>query len=163
MNFVAGSGVGCRSGLQSLISHQLLPFRHFTMGRQCPIRKAVANPLPISTDTPCYSQTHTSALYSYFAHNTVRFELPHASEVTLEVFDVSGKRIRVLVGGADIAAGSQEVMWNGQSSLSAGPGQMLGAILLRGRGQAHLLQPPLRLRCTSSRQMSRLPVRLLSF
>ncbi len=57
-----------------------------------------------------------SPIPSPFRSNTlVRFALPHAAEVRLEVLDVSGRRVRTLVDGESRAAGAHAVEWNGTS------------------------------------------------
>jgi len=43
----------------------------------------------------------------------LRFSLPVDSEVTLDLYDVAGRRIRSLVGGP-LRAGRHEVAWDGQ-------------------------------------------------
>jgi sugar lactone lactonase YvrE len=44
----------------------------------------------------------------------IRFDLPSASRVRLEVYDVVGQRVRVLVSG-DLPAGVHQVKWDGRS------------------------------------------------
>jgi len=45
---------------------------------------------------------------------TISFELPEPTRVTLRIFDVSGRLVRVLMGGRGLAAGRHEVVWNGE-------------------------------------------------
>jgi len=45
---------------------------------------------------------------------TIRFELPEATSVRLEVYDISGRLVRSLIGGRAMSAGRQEVVWNGK-------------------------------------------------
>jgi hypothetical protein len=44
---------------------------------------------------------------------TLQYDLPKASAVTLEVFNVSGARIRSLLKGENIAAGRHTIVWDG--------------------------------------------------
>jgi hypothetical protein len=47
---------------------------------------------------------------------TIEFDLPKSSSVTLEVFNVSGARMRSLLKGESIAAGSHTMMWDGRDA-----------------------------------------------
>jgi len=47
---------------------------------------------------------------------TIRFDLPARSRVTLTVFDVNGRLIRVLVD-RDLDAGTRSVTWDGRDSM----------------------------------------------
>ncbi|RMI06693.1 MAG: T9SS C-terminal target domain-containing protein [Calditrichaeota bacterium] len=44
---------------------------------------------------------------------TISFDLPHATRITLHVFDVSGRQVRKLADG-QYAAGSHQVVWDGR-------------------------------------------------
>ena len=44
---------------------------------------------------------------------TIRFDLPVAGDIRLEVLDILGRRIRMLVEGG-ISAGSHQVLWDGR-------------------------------------------------
>jgi len=46
---------------------------------------------------------------------TFHFDLPREGAVTLEVYDVSGRRVARLLDGAVLAAGRYEVPWHGQT------------------------------------------------
>jgi hypothetical protein len=45
---------------------------------------------------------------------TISFELPKQTAVSLRVFDLSGRLVRVLVDGEIVAGGSNEAVWNGR-------------------------------------------------
>ena len=45
---------------------------------------------------------------------TLQFDLPKSSSVTLEVFNVSGARVRLLLRGESIGAGRHTMMWDGR-------------------------------------------------
>ncbi len=45
---------------------------------------------------------------------TIAFDLPRQTAVTLRVFDVSGRLVRELIGGAIIAEGHNEIVWDGR-------------------------------------------------
>lgn len=49
---------------------------------------------------------------------TIRFDLSHAASVTVDVFDVAGRRVRTLVDGT-LAAGVQAIPWNGDDDRGA--------------------------------------------
>jgi hypothetical protein len=46
---------------------------------------------------------------------TIEFDLPKSSSVTLEVFNISGARVRSLLKGENINAGSHTMMWDGRN------------------------------------------------
>jgi hypothetical protein len=46
----------------------------------------------------------------------IRYDVPEACATTLEIFDVSGRSLRVLKEGAHEAAGTHEVLWNGEDA-----------------------------------------------
>jgi hypothetical protein len=45
---------------------------------------------------------------------TISFELPAAAPVRLAIYDVAGRRVRLLVDGRQHAAGKHSVIWNGR-------------------------------------------------
>ena len=45
---------------------------------------------------------------------TLQFDLPKSSSVTLEVFNVSGARVRSLLRGENVGAGRHTMMWDGR-------------------------------------------------
>jgi flagellar hook assembly protein FlgD len=46
---------------------------------------------------------------------TIRFELPSKGPVSVSVYDVAGRRVRVLSVGASLDAGFRAVLWDGRS------------------------------------------------
>ncbi|RMG23121.1 MAG: T9SS C-terminal target domain-containing protein [Methanobacteriota archaeon] len=44
---------------------------------------------------------------------TISFDLPHATRITLHVFDVNGRQVRTLAEG-EFAAGSHQMVWDGR-------------------------------------------------
>ena len=42
-------------------------------------------------------------------------ELPEATSVRLQVYDISGRLVRSLLNGASLGAGRQDVVWNGKN------------------------------------------------
>ena len=46
---------------------------------------------------------------------TIYFELPEATSVRLQVYDISGRLVRSLLNGATLGAGRQDVIWNGRN------------------------------------------------
>jgi hypothetical protein len=65
---------------------------------------------------------------------TLRFDLPEAGRVRLEVYDVAGRLVRVLVDG-ERAAGSNEVVWDGRDDggKAVGSGTYLARLSFNGR------------------------------
>jgi flagellar hook assembly protein FlgD len=47
---------------------------------------------------------------------TIVFELPRQLDVTLRIFDVSGRLVRALVNGEILEPGSHESIWNGRDN-----------------------------------------------
>lgn len=47
-------------------------------------------------------------------HTTISFDLPKQAAVSLRVFDVSGRLVRVLLDGEIVAGGHREVTWSGR-------------------------------------------------
>ncbi|MBK9777846.1 MAG: T9SS type A sorting domain-containing protein [bacterium] len=45
---------------------------------------------------------------------SLRFTLPQAGSCTLEIFDLQGRRVRVLIGGTILAAGEHAITWDGR-------------------------------------------------
>jgi len=45
---------------------------------------------------------------------SIKYDLPTQAHVSLRIFDMSGRLIRVLVAGRAIEAGTHEAVWNGQ-------------------------------------------------
>ncbi|RMI09492.1 MAG: T9SS C-terminal target domain-containing protein [Calditrichaeota bacterium] len=53
---------------------------------------------------------------------TIAFSLPHASRITLQVFDITGRKIRTLMSG-QLPAGTHQVEWDGRDDA----GQLVGS------------------------------------
>lgn len=66
---------------------------------------------------------------------TIRYALPHAGRVRLELFDLAGRRVRTLVAATQ-TAGPYEVLWDGRADGGArlGAGLYLGRLDLAGEG-----------------------------
>ncbi len=59
----------------------------------------------------------------------VRFELPAAADVTMGVYDISGRLVRTLLAGENHAAGVHSVRWDGRDT--AGRAQASGTYFVR--------------------------------
>ena len=46
--------------------------------------------------------------------NEIRFRLEEASEVTLAIYDVAGRRLRVLMRAEALEAGERRIRWDGR-------------------------------------------------
>ncbi len=70
-----------------------------------------------STDTPRHADLALSAPAPnpFGSRTLVRFTLPGESDVTLDVLDVGGRRVRSLVLGERHSAGTHVVEWDGRS------------------------------------------------
>jgi hypothetical protein len=68
---------------------------------------------------------------------TLRFQLPRAAQVNLEILDVSGRRVRRLVAGETYPAGRHEVVWRGRDD--SGRTVAAGAYLSRLRADGDVL------------------------
>jgi flagellar hook assembly protein FlgD len=64
----------------------------------------------------------------------MRFGLPRAAEVRLEVFDLQGRRVRTLAAGPR-TAGWHDVNWNGQMEGGARSGAGLYFVRFRTEGR----------------------------
>ncbi len=63
------------------------------------------------------------------AASVIRFNLPAPAPVTLEIFDVLGRKIRALVAGRHFAAGPHELLWDGRDQ--AGDEVAVGVYIYR--------------------------------
>jgi len=57
---------------------------------------------------------HDAAPNPFNPQTTISFDLPKQTAVSLRVFDVSGRLVRVLLGGEIVAGGHREATWNGR-------------------------------------------------
>ena len=64
--------------------------------------------------TPTTFALHPNVPNPFNPETTLRFELPHAAEVKLEIFDAIGQKVRTLVSGA-LQAGTHSAIWHGRS------------------------------------------------
>ena len=67
----------------------------------------------------------------------IAFELQDPQRISLEVFDVAGRRIKVLAEGG-FAAATHQISWDGKDSLGHGVPGGCYFVLLRGE-QAHTI------------------------
>ncbi|HPF70728.1 MAG TPA: FlgD immunoglobulin-like domain containing protein [Candidatus Krumholzibacteria bacterium] len=74
---------------------------------------ASAAPLPVG---PSRIALRPAWPNPFTASTTLAFTLPEAADVTVDVYDVRGARVRSLVGGA-LSAGSHAVTWDGRDRL----------------------------------------------
>jgi hypothetical protein len=64
----------------------------------------------------------------------IAFELPDAATVSLDIYDVSGRRVQTLVGGQSYPAGTHHVRWDGRND--TGQSVASGVYLYRLRANA---------------------------
>ena len=70
------------------------------------------------------TRLHANAPNPFRPSTSIRFDLARRERVALDVYDVSGRRVRALVGGQAMEAGRHEMAWDGrtESGQLAGPG-----------------------------------------
>ena len=68
--------------------------------------------------TPQTYVLHPNMPNPFNPETTIRFELPQATEATLEVFDVLGQKVKTLVSGS-LQAGTHSTIWHGRNDLGA--------------------------------------------
>jgi hypothetical protein len=69
------------------------------------------------TSLPGESMLLTSYPNPFNAQTTIRYTLPAASDITLDVFDITGRKIETLVSGHQ-EAGEHQVVWNAEGKPS---------------------------------------------
>lgn len=67
---------------------------------------------------------------------TVRFEIAGGGDIRLEIFDMGGRRVRTLAGGA-VSAGQHTTTWDGTDDTGRPLSSGVYLVRLRGRGFAH--------------------------
>jgi hypothetical protein len=70
--------------------------------------------IPSMRTLPTTTVLHANMPNPFNPETTIRFNLVSESEVRLEIFDILGQRVRTLLTGT-MAAGTHQVIWNGQS------------------------------------------------
>ncbi|MBM4131348.1 hypothetical protein FJ250_10050, partial [bacterium] len=92
-------------------------------------------------DLPTAMPRLTVAPNPFNPQTTFSFELITAGPAHLEIYDLSGRRVRTLAAG-DLAAGRHEVRWDGrdQSGRAAPSGGYLGRLRANGREALARLQ-----------------------
>ena len=67
-----------------------------------------------SMATPTSFALHPNVPNPFNPETTIRFELPQATEVKLEVFDILGQKVRTVVSGV-LQAGAHSALWHGKN------------------------------------------------
>jgi hypothetical protein len=65
---------------------------------------------------PTAYRLHPSYPNPFSPSVTIRYDLPVASQVTLQVYDVTGRLVRVLADGAAMPAGQHQISWDSEDS-----------------------------------------------
>lgn len=65
---------------------------------------------------PDRSVLHYNVPNPFNPNTTIAFDLANAGTVRLEIFDVSGRRVRTLIAGESYPAGRHDVVWDGRNS-----------------------------------------------
>jgi hypothetical protein len=55
----------------------------------------------------------------FAASTSIRFDLPRRAAVSLAVYDIGGREVRSLVGGAALEPGSHAIAWDGRDAAGA--------------------------------------------
>jgi hypothetical protein len=87
------------------------------------VDQVVAISEPISTEVS-QSLPQQFALYKNFPNpfnplTTIKYELPRASKVVLQIFDLKGQLVKTLVRQPRLPAGQYEISWNGVNEQGA--------------------------------------------
>ncbi len=67
--------------------------------------------------TPRAFALHAAVPNPFNPRTTIRYDLPRDSRVHLSVYDVSGRLVRTLVEGVEVAAGQREAVWDGRDEV----------------------------------------------
>ncbi len=71
-----------------------------------------------TTAMPTAFALHANVPNPFNPETTIRFDLPQAERVTLEVYDMLGQKVRTLVD-QPLSAGAHQVVWNGRNGQGA--------------------------------------------
>ena len=66
---------------------------------------------------PATYRLHPNRPNPFNPSTTIAYDLPEASPVRLEIFDVAGRRVRLLLAAPHASAGTHETVWNGRNDL----------------------------------------------
>jgi len=95
---------------------------HLTLGMTGIVR--LQNPSPVG-DMPSQMgfDLHQNTPNPFNPMTVIRFTLPEAAPVSLKIYDLAGRLVRVVLDGNLVASGSHEEIWNGRDDM----GQMQAA------------------------------------
>jgi hypothetical protein len=84
----------------------------------------ILNPFPTglaeTATTPNAFALHPAVPNPFNPLTTIRFDLPEAVRVSLQIYNLSGQLVHSLVGASKLDAGRHEVTWNGQDQFGRG-------------------------------------------
>lgn len=93
---------------QSFTLEQTVEFGEYSIGWENPlVRVEDQNPIPGNF------VLHENFPNPFNPVTTIRFHLPHATDVTLKIFDSSGRHLRTLVRTQKLSTGTHEITWDG--------------------------------------------------
>ena len=116
-------GMFATVGIQNADHTDGITFNYFNAGPETAANLAAGLAVKFTTQAPGFASAdgrvqpgaHLSLAAGpnpWASATTVRFNLPHAAEVTLRVLDLNGRVVRTLTEGA-MSAGSQTLSWSG--------------------------------------------------
>ncbi|MCA9752265.1 MAG: T9SS type A sorting domain-containing protein, partial [Gemmatimonadetes bacterium] len=115
LNFAAGTTLGEWTTVLTL-SHNI---PNLAPVLQIPIHMTVLDGTlvdsPVQIGVPIAFALHRASPNPSSDRTLIRFDLPHAARVKLDVFDVTGRRVRTLVDGP-VEPGYRNVLWDGRDS-----------------------------------------------
>jgi hypothetical protein len=80
---------------------------------QCGAEIGIADPPPTASSPPPL-RIHPSVPNPFHHATEIRFELAEPGPVSLEIYDVSGRRVRALAESTGLSAGRQTMRWDGR-------------------------------------------------
>lgn len=99
----------------------------------------------IETAVEAPGQIETSNFPNPFsAGTTISYGLPEATEVTLEVYDLLGKRVATLMQQSAMAAGRHSIVWDGQNQAGQAVASGMYLLVLQQQGSRHVHRMVLR-------------------
>ena len=112
---VGSGGIGAR---RVVVSEHLVyasdPFDFRIMPGQCPITTAVLSPEGGTIAVPRLAWSHPNPFDAASGPTQIHFDLPDATRASLQMFDVTGRQVRLLVDEV-LVAGAHVASWDGRN------------------------------------------------
>lgn len=83
-------------------------------------RSTMHGPLPVTMETPSYAfKVNTNYPNPFNPATTISFSLPAPTEITLRIYDVSGRLVKTLADAKPYRIGEHEIVWDGRNGIGA--------------------------------------------